>query len=211
MRIGITMRTAKESAYPEVRDALDRAWWPFLDKALPGDTFVPLPNSPSASMALFAELGLEGLVLTGGDDVGSSSERDETESLLVESCLERGLPVLGVCRGLQFLAWKFGSAGLVRCDAAFHVAKRHMVSTTPSILPFPVFAEKSTNSYHGWAATLPEGSPLRTWARAEDGTVEGLFDPRRRLLALGWHPEREEVPDISDVDIFRQHFHGGSR
>src|SRR5690606_35902343 len=64
---------------------------------------------------------LDGLLIAGGSDVdptfygqeahpasSANRERDEAELLLLRAALERDLPVLGVCRGLQLLAVAYG-------------------------------------------------------------------------------------------------------
>jgi putative glutamine amidotransferase len=65
---------------------------------------------------------LAGVVLTGGADVGPERygltdskglcrpirERDDAELPLVHAVLERQLPVLAICRGMQLLSWSHG-------------------------------------------------------------------------------------------------------
>ncbi len=209
MRIGITMRTARETAYREVRDALDRSWWMFLEAALPDDIVVPLPNATRTATGIFHGLELDGLILTGGEDLGSSAERDSTETALVDLCLSRSLPVLGVCRGLQFLAKHLDGADPEACDASLHVATRHMVEIDDANAPVPGAPRRETNSFHRWAPRIDALSGLRIWARSSDGAIEGVLDRARKSLAIGWHPEREPVPDGFDMALFRNHFHGG--
>lgn len=200
------MRTAVQPSHGEVRDALDQAWWPFLGHALPRDVVVPLPNAPGATKA-FLDLGLEGLILTGGDDLGARPERDQAEGSLLAICLDRRLPVLGVCRGLQFLSVHAGAGALSRCDPAVHRATRHVLRTGAHPLPPGMEPEPVTNSYHDFGVSLSPDSPLRPFAWSEDGCVEGAWDPSRRLLGIGWHPEREPAPVPMDVNLFRSHFH----
>lgn len=207
MRIGITMRTAKDAATGEVRDAIDRGWWRFLSIALPGDTFLPVPNHPASAEAFFRSAALDGLILTGGDDIGSSLERDATEAALLEACAPGDLPVLGVCRGLQFLSYHHGAA-IVPCDPELHRARRHELRLDHDLAPRALRGLSEVNSYHNLSILLPQDSRLRAWAWSPDGCVEGLSLSATRSLAIGWHPERESIPRPEDIALFRTHFHG---
>ncbi|MEN9307892.1 MAG: hypothetical protein RL173_1824 [Fibrobacterota bacterium] len=206
MKLAITMRTAKDAATGEVRDAIDRAWYRFLAAALPDCTPIPIPNHPESIVAFLGATTIDGLLLTGGDDIGASPERDTTESVILSHCLERGLPVLGVCRGLQFLSHRFGGT-IEPCDPALHRATRHQVRVDPANAPKSVRADFEANSYHNLGAVLAVDGPLRAWAWSPDGCVEGVTDPVRRILAIGWHPERESTFREIDIALFREHFH----
>ena len=51
----------------------------------------------------FSEIIPDGLILTGGIDIGLSSKRDSTEMYLINKFEEKNKPVLGICRGMQIL------------------------------------------------------------------------------------------------------------
>ncbi|MBK9578062.1 MAG: gamma-glutamyl-gamma-aminobutyrate hydrolase family protein [Fibrobacterota bacterium] len=207
MRIGITMRTARDAATGEVRDAIDRDWWRFLSIALPGDILFPVANHPASAEAFFRSAALDGLILTGGDDIGSSPERDATEGALLDACAPGDLPVLGICRGLQFLSSKHGAA-IVPCDPESHRSKRHGLRLDHDLAPRALRGLTEVNSYHNLSVRLPRDSRLRAWAWSADGCVEGVSLPGTRTLAIGWHPERESTPRPEDIALFRTHFHG---
>lgn len=199
--LAVSMRVAAETTYREDRDAIARDWWPFLRAALPGHLPVPIPNDASYARQILALPGMVGLLLTGGNDVGSQPARDVAEDAAFEEARARGLPVLGVCRGMQFLAHLHGAA-LAPCDPAIHRATRHRIHAD---LPGSD-AAREVNSYHGVGVVLPEGSPLEVRARSEDGGIEALRFPGRDILGILWHPEREAAPDPSDIALFTHLF-----
>src|SRR5580698_10911742 len=101
--IAITQRVAVIPQYGERRDCLDQAWARFI--AACGLLPLALPNIPEVALSLFRNVDVAGLLLTGGNDLaalgGDAPERDATENALVDDAEARGLPVLGVCRGMQ--------------------------------------------------------------------------------------------------------------
>ncbi|NUO97500.1 MAG: C26 family cysteine hydrolase domain-containing family [Nonomuraea sp.] len=191
----VTMNVVADAARRERRDTLDQAWADLL--AACGLLPVPVPNR-AASVALI-ELA-EGVLLTGGNDLtaygGTAPERDAVEEALVTAALERRLPVLGVCRGMQLLLHRFG-ARLEPVDG--HVATEHAIETDEG--------PRIVNSFHRWAARESAG-PLRVTARAADGVIEAVAAPELRLTGLMWHPERRGVADARDTALFRELFGG---
>lgn len=161
--------------------------------------------------------GLDGLLLIGGEDLaapvsgadpalvgaGTSESRDRWEIALLDAALERDLPVLAICRGLQLLNAARGGtlhgdiAGSspehppVPEDTAAALAYRHDVTFEPDSLLARAYAAtgKATNSLHHQAVDVL-GTGLRVVARAADGCVEGLeLDGARWCAAVQWHPE----------------------
>jgi gamma-glutamyl-gamma-aminobutyrate hydrolase PuuD len=160
----------------------------------------PEPISPAQKRGLD---GLRGLVLSGGGDVDPAlygadpheltkhifRERDELELELIEEAGRKGLPVLGICRGLQIL--NVARGGTLRQHIEGHKEVEHLVSAEPEskIATFVGDDEYAVNSRHHQAAERI-GSGLMVTARAGDGVVEALEDPEARFtVAVQWHPE----------------------
>jgi putative glutamine amidotransferase len=200
LRLGLTMRTAGAPDYHEPRDALARDWAGFMAFALP-------PNLGEAAVDQARDWRLDGLVLTGGDDLGDSQLRDQTETALLDHALASGLPVFGVCRGLQMIQRHFGG-NLEPCSRERHVATRHRVTFRSDLGYVPIRERQAeVNSFHGFG--VPSGAvkpPLAVFAESDEGWAEGLFCPGRPLAAVMWHPERERPYRDLDRKLVRALF-----
>jgi putative glutamine amidotransferase len=200
----VTQRLVRAAEYPEERDALDVRWPLFLREA--GLVAIPVPSNVEVAPFLAAVGDCAGLVLTGGNDLSAvtddalSRRRDDFELRLLSAIEGRGKPILGVCRGLQLLAHRSGAA-VARLDG--HAGTRHGVTVTPESAWLTAHDGREVNSYHGFGL---HASSWRVAARAEDGTIEALEHPERRLLGIMWHPEREQPFHAADVRLFREFF-----
>src|SRR3954447_15797593 len=73
---------------------------------------------------------VDGLVLAGGVDVGDDPERDAFEMALARRALERDLPLLGVCRGMQVMNVAGGGTLIEHVpDVVGHEEHRHTMGT----------------------------------------------------------------------------------
>lgn len=133
---------------------------------------------------------LDAVVLTGGDDLGADPARDADELALARAALAAGVPVLGVCRGLQVLAVSFG--GMLRGDLDHvHPSTGHVVTTQPgSVARALIGASATTSALHQQAVAEPGPHWLPT-AWADDGVIEAIEPVAAGVPALGvqWHPE----------------------
>jgi N5-(cytidine 5'-diphosphoramidyl)-L-glutamine hydrolase len=179
-RMGITQRRIEASDTAPARDALDAAWSDWFAAALPQVHFLPIPNFARSAQALafVRDWQLDALLLSGGDDVGSSPVRDAVEHALLEHAGAHRWPVLGICRGMQLL---HRACGGQLSDAPAHRA-----------MPHPVHADAcsaTVNSWHRWSIA----QVTRDWrvlASAGDGSVEAMAHRQLPWLGLMWHPER---------------------
>ena len=176
---------------------------------------------------------VDGLVLTGGEDVDPACygapahpalgplnrARDRWELRLAREARARGIPTLGICRGLQLLNVALGGTlvqdipserpSAVRHDAPVDRARRvHAVEVDPdSALARALGATTlDINSFHHQAlSTVAPG--LRVTARAPDGIIEGVESPDLAqwwLVAVQWHPEElVAAPESWDRGLFR--------
>lgn len=205
-RIGVTMRVVKEPRYGEWRDALAHDWGRFISAALPEARWMPIPNSGASAVALANEWTLDGLILTGGDDIGASAVRDDTERALLDYFIAAGLPVFGVCRGLQMIQTYFGGK-LAPCPRGEHVAQRHAIRFLGDIAGLRLRdTGAEVNSFHTQGIRTGElAAPLACLAETGEWAEAGLsLDPP--VAGVMWHPEREGNIQEFDRAIVRSMF-----
>ena len=162
---------------------------------------------------------LDGLILAGGVDVGpaaygaephpetdeANAERDAFELALASRALERDIPVLGICRGMQVLNVAAGGTLHQHLpDVVGHHGHRetigvfgdHDVRLEAGSLAARAAGEEvhATKSHHHQAVdALGEGFVVTGWA-ASDELPEAIERPGRRYaLGVQWHPEADET------------------
>jgi putative glutamine amidotransferase len=194
--VAITQRVDVLSGRHERRDALDQKWTSFLKAA----DFIPLllPNDSECALALMNQIKVAGIVFSGGNDLaelgGDAPERDHNEQELLSFAREKELPVLGVCRGMQFLVCALGGSLQPVSD---HVRTEHAVVCGQQ--------REMVNSFHTWGVgRLP--AELRPTAVCSDGTVEAVAHECERLQGIMWHPERNQIFSSSDLRRFSEFF-----
>lgn len=194
--VAITQRVTVVPEYGERRDCLDQAWPRFI--AACGLLPLPVPNVIEVALAMCGGSDIAGLVLTGGNDLaalgGDAPERDATENALLDAAESRGLPVLGVCRGMQLIQQRC-AVPLQRVEG--HVTRRQIIHIDGE--PMEV------NSYHRFAARESR-PPLAVWAVADDGVVKAIRHTARPTTGIMWHPERNTPFAANDVALFRRVF-----
>ena len=206
MRIAISQRVDTVPHYHEVRDGLDHQWIPFLEQI--GLQVVLISNQLRDPLSYYRDLEIEGLILSGGNDPASleqpsnvSEERDATEAALIKIAQSMGHPIVGVCRGMQYLCLQYGE-NLHRIEG--HVAQRHPL-ICESDFDYPDGIE--VNSYHNWALTeLQSNSPFQCMARTKDHSIEAIKHRSGPIHGIMWHPEREKHYSEHDLNFFKKIF-----
>ena len=133
-RIGITQRLVREEKYDEFRNALDIRW----QELLLSIDLIPIPIPINIDFSHYADLGLNGIIFTGGNDLSSQSDnllsklRDKHEMESIRYAIGKSIPLFGVCRGMQLIAEYFGST-FKRIDG--HIAKRHQIVSEKNPTP----------------------------------------------------------------------------
>lgn len=194
LRVGVTMRVLESQGYHEPRDALAQEWSNFMNAALPDAAWLPIPNLGAKSVRTYCEKwDVNRLILTGGEDIGVSLIRDETERDLLIWARELALPVLGVCRGMQMMA---EGVGVALKSVEGHVRTRHILQGD---------FVREVNSFHNYGlAECPRGFEVS--ARAEDGEIEAMRNRELHWEGWMWHPEREKPFQSADIDRLRRLF-----
>jgi putative glutamine amidotransferase len=183
----------------------------------------PVPCQPGSPVSAG---GVQGLVLTGGNDMAPSYYGQSPEPELEQTDVERDafelglltmadatdLPTLAICRGVQLLNVHRGGT-LVQ-----HLAQsgRHRRNDTPkpqavhqvriapgSKLAGIMGAEAAVNSRHHQALDRVGEGLVVTARDAEDGVIEAVEDPSRRfLVGVQWHPEDQAPVDAVQRKLF---------
>jgi putative glutamine amidotransferase len=139
--------------------------------------------------------------------------RDDLALSLVEACVARGVPIFGICRGLQEMNVAFGGSlhpeirelpgrmnhrmprlenGEIHPDPTVVFADRHDVSLVPDGVFARLLGSETirVNSLHGQGILTP-GERVIVEGVAEDGTMEAIRIADASGFALGvqWHAE----------------------
>lgn len=180
--------------------------------AATGGLPVLLPPVTGTGAADAVVARLDGLVVTGGADVdparygaephprtaGWRPDRDAWETALLDAAAAAGLPVLGVCRGMQLMAVHAGGeldqhtpdlVGHEEHSPGGDVFGTVAVGTEPgSRLAGLVGDTLQVSCHHHQSVRTHPG--FTAVARAADGTLEGMeLSGERFCVAVQWHPE----------------------
>ena len=172
----------------------------------------------------------DGILLTGGHDVTPSVygeeplegkvscciARDNMEKHVLEDAMKKDKPVLGICRGIQFINACLGGT-LYQDLPTQHPSEIEHHQTPPYDVPVhdviirnatPLYDclgtdTISVNSYHHQAVKVVAPG-LEVMAESEDGIVEALYKPFYSFLwAVQWHPEFSYKTDDNSKKIFK--------
>lgn len=198
MRIAISQRYDQVPGREEWRDALDAKWTELLEQI--GFLPILLPNHLTDVADFLDALAIDGLILSGGNDIGAAPPRDAAENEALLYADRHNLPVMGVCRGMQFLCYAVGGK-LHECSG--HVAKRHQLNGRWA----QAHGFDTVNSYHN-QAILKNDCPeaFDVLATTDDGVVEVFRHKHKSWLGIMWHPEREAPFQESDLALIQAHF-----
>lgn len=123
-----------------------------------------------------------GIVLSGGPN----SVYDKDAPQLNKAVLDLGLPILGICYGLQLLALAYG--GSVQAAKTREYGKAKLVLKKQSKILLSDYDASTVWMSHGdHVAAAPEGFAVT--ATSEDGIICGVEDDDRKLYGLQFHPE----------------------
>jgi len=196
LKIALSMRVVDAHGYEEYRDALAQDWFNLFNEW--EITPICIPNvikniEPLVSMA-------DMVILTGGDDIAldfnnniinniekHKKQRDIQEYRIIDACIKNNIPVLGVCRGMQLINYRFGGT-LRALDPQKHVCKEHKINIIEGD-----FIKKriSVNSYHNNGVFMDTlGKDLKILAVSEDSSIEAISHTKYPILGIMWHPER---------------------
>ena len=149
------------------------------------------------------------IILSGGNDIAILNEegkniwkeRDMTENILWEYCIENKIPILGICRGCQFIANKIG---MEIYQIENHINKIHTVKNVINNMTIKV------NSYHSWGIKLEKKKKNYKilYTSPKDNTIEAFYDDSFvKALCIMWHPERESGAYKEVIEMIRKYLY----
>jgi putative glutamine amidotransferase len=188
---------------------------------------LPPDEHPDAAAETVARL--DGLVIAGGPDVaparydeqagpytqepnGDSLARDAWELALIRAALERGVPLLGICRGMQLLNVALGGTLTQHLPDVLGGSEehsptpgrygRHVVTAVSGTRTAGILGTEKLDVptyHHQGVAALGHG--LHVSANALDGTVEAVEGGSDAgfLLGVQWHPEQGDDPRLAQA------------
>ncbi|MBU0638825.1 MAG: type 1 glutamine amidotransferase [Planctomycetes bacterium] len=216
-RIGLSMASGLVAQRPLYEDALARAG---------GRPVLVTPVSDAGELAALLD-DVDALLLTGGGDIdpvlygGDADDawlvdraRDDFEIRLIRAAMERDMPILGICRGIQILNVAHG--GTIRnlrddpvlsathgIDFDSFTAHQVEIVVGTRLAAALGAGARQVNSFHGQAVERV-GAGLRVCAMADDAVIEAIERPDRAfVVGIQWHPEIQSLTDERGLELLR--------
>ncbi len=188
----------------------------YLSVVEAGGTPVVIPPYDDEKALVSLLDSLDGIILSGGADidpdylgeepldcVSVNPRRDAQELMLVRLAVERQIPILGICRGIQVLAAALGGKlyqdiktqhdreCIEHSQTIARGLASHQVKVEKGTLLHSLFGKETlaVNSFHHQGVKeVPAG--FRVTALAPDGIIEGMESVAfRPIMGVQWHPE----------------------
>ncbi|MEO6970199.1 MAG: gamma-glutamyl-gamma-aminobutyrate hydrolase family protein [Chthoniobacterales bacterium] len=170
---------------------------------------------------------MDALLLTGGNDIAqeflrqpvpdpsvlekADPPRDKWEFAAVQKALERGLPILAICKGMQLLNVALG--GTLRLDIPGHnlpAQKSHDVQPLRNDASAAHRFAKVNSSHHQAIDQLADGCVVESWCATDDVVEQFRLKDRPFGIAVQYHPERGTLYAPLFADFLDRVIEGGS-
>lgn len=177
-----------------------------------GGTPMLIPPVSDPEVIINTLENIDGLLLTGGGDHnplwageepqkelhGINATRDLPELLITRLAFNRQIPMFGICRGMQTLAFALGgrvaqdiNATLKHSQEADKSEPTHSVILSPESMIRDIYGTEQifVNSFHHQAVS-ETGPHFQATASSPDGIIEAMESTEHKsILGVQWHPE----------------------
>lgn len=182
-----------------------------------GLTVYPIPNIKQDLEAYIHVINPHGVILSGGENISPNykalknsinekeivlNTREQVETDLLNICIKRHLPVLGICRGMQMINYYFG--GSVFKISEIDKKHLHITSTQHQVTikdrNLTRGYKVKVNSYHDFGISKETlGKNLQSFAEYEElKLIEGIYHLNYSIAGIMWHPERNKTESKID-------------
>jgi len=200
----------EQNIHGDLTDTLEHNYLNYLKQW--NITPVIIPNNLSNLQTYLKQFKIDRIILTGGNDIDPQSynqprpqnillvpQRDQTETTIIKYAIQHNIPLLGICRGIQFINVYF-KGKIINIKQTFgpnvHLPRHaHSLNITDEYTKKIIGSQTTVNSYHNYAINQQTISPqLRPFAQSPDELIEGFYHPTLPIAGILWHPERDS-PD----------------
>lgn len=213
---------------PQRTDSIPHDYISAVEGAEGAPVLLPVVEDPRTIGDILERV--DGVIITGGPDINPQfydqeprpnmgeidHELDLLELETARAAIDLGLPVLGICRGIQVLAAAFGGELIQDITTELDDPLKHSQEAARSVLTHKVYISPGSllhdilgqdeiwvnSKHHQAVSALPQG--FKAAAHASDGLIEAIENPDHPfLLGVQWHPEGTYREDEPSQRIFR--------
>lgn len=222
VKVGITWAMEAEDAK---EDEDIQAYVEAIKKS--GGEPVLMKQATDKESALKAIEEVDCIVLAGGEDINPSlyneephekledvnDERDLSDSLIIEAAIEKDMPLLGTCRGMQILNVVCGGTlyqdlpseyeiDIIHRDPELYDFTYHDITVEDGNILADAMKDGAgvynVNSWHH-QGIKDLGNDLKVVAMSDDGMIEGIvYTKATYIYAVQFHPEWHIVEETLD-------------
>jgi gamma-glutamyl-gamma-aminobutyrate hydrolase PuuD len=149
--------------------------------------------------AFVQDWGLDGIILSGGDNIGIYPVRDLTERTLMNRALATSAPLVGICRGCQLINDHLGGT---LTNIKDHVATNHVIYIVEDMARLKQGDTIAVNSFHNktilHASLAPE---LIATAVDEQANIGAFRHAKMPMYGIRWHPERNGPDEMAEFNL----------
>ena len=171
-------------------DFIDHHWLNFFDKKK--YDFLLVPNSKRLALKLIKDnKNIDIIIIPGGNDLfeksNISKSRLKVENILIRLSLEKKIPLLGICRGMQHINHFFGGR---LSKVQNHMRKNHNIYFKTKLF---IKDRIMVNSYHNFGIKkINVAKQFKIHAVDSNDHIEMFEHEKKKIIGVMWHPEREK-------------------